>query len=240
MNKTLLINQPGRHGDIIICLPIAKWYSHAFKVDWLCPEEYHINFRNIKYCTPVAKIEKKYDKIIDLSFGLNTNTDLHRWWIETREQWQSFIIPKYVISQVPLQKRWCLTWKRNKEACEKEQELYERIVNKYGEKYSIVHQSTHDFSMDIEAENKVLFEPIEGYNIFDWFLVLLKAKEIHCIDSCLCNFVEAISSNNIFIEKPKYYYITTKVPNIWDRTLLVNNWRFKGLGMLRRENSKQG
>jgi hypothetical protein len=224
--KSMLINQPGRHGDILICLPIAKWYSHAFNVDWLCPEEYHLNFRNINYCKPISEISKEYDRVIDLSFGLNTDTKLHKWWIETRSQWQSFIIPKYVIAQVPLQKRWCLVWDRNEEARNREISLYKKIVSKYGKEYSIVQESTHDFSMNIEVKNKVLFEKIEDYNIFDWLIVLLKAKEIHCIDSCLCNFVETICTNNIFIEKPKYYYATSKVPNIWDRTLLVNNWRF--------------
>lgn len=221
MDKTLLINQPGRHGDIIICLPIAKRHSHVFKVDWLCPEEYHINFRDIKYCHPVSKIEKKYDKILDLSFGLNTNTDLHKWWINTREQWQSFIIPKYIIAQVPLIKRWQLIWNRDKE---RENRLYTIIINQYGtDDYSVVQQKTHDCSINIEARNKVLFEPYEGYNIFDWYKVLLKAKEIHCIDSCLANFVEVIPE---LLEKPKYYYPTAKVPSMCDRTLLINNWRF--------------
>lgn len=218
--KTLLINQPGRHGDILICLPIAKWYSHAFEVYWLCPEQYHINFRNIDYCKPVSQLNRNYERTVEISFGLNTNTEVHSWWMETRERWQSFIIPKYILAQVPLQKRWQLTWTRFRS---RENALYEEIVKKYGEDYCVVHQSTHDFSCDIAAHNKVLFEPIANYNIFDWYKVLLNAKEIHCIDSSLCNFVEVIPE---LLEKPKYYYVTSKVPNIWDRTLLTNNWRF--------------
>lgn len=219
--NTLLINQPGRHGDILICLPIARWFSHAYKVDWLCPEEYHIDFRNINYCTPVLEVEKSYNKIIDMSFGIRQGTNLHQWWIDTRPQWQSFVIPKYYLAGVPLSKRWCLTWERNKQ---REEDLYIYIINKYGLDYTVVQERTHDFAMDIKVNNdKALFEPIEDFNVFDWYKVLLNAREIHCIDSCLANFVEVIPE---LMMKPKFYYATSKVPNIWDRTLLVNNWRF--------------
>jgi hypothetical protein len=220
--KTLLLNQPGRTGDILICLPIAKWYSTDYQIDWLCPEEYHSIFRHISYCQPIIWITKEYDKIINLDFGINQGTDLHKWWIDTRSQWQSFIIPKYKIAEVPLPERWNLVWNRSKEDYGKEISLYQMIVNKYGKDYSVVHQATHDFRMNLNIPNKVLFEPINGFSIFDWLLVLEKAKEIHCIDSSLCNFVEVLP---FLMEKPKYYYITSKVPNIWDRTLLINNWR---------------
>ena len=65
-----LIKQPGRVGDLIICLPIAEYYSHGFDVFWECPEEYHSLFRNIDYCKPISKADNVYDKIIDISFGL--------------------------------------------------------------------------------------------------------------------------------------------------------------------------
>lgn len=219
--KKLLINQPGRNGDILICLPIAKWYSDFYDViEWLCPKEYHINFRNINYCTPVYQTTIKYDKVIDMSFGLNVNTTLHKWWNGTREQWQSFIIPKYIIAEVPLIKRWNLIWTRNGE---REDSLYDKVIQEYGKEYAVVQDFTHDFHMNIKVENKVTFVPYDDYNIFDWYKVLLKAKEIHCIDSCLANFVEVIPE---LLEKPKYYYPTAKVPSMCDRTLLINNWRF--------------
>lgn len=220
MKEKLLINQPGRNGDILICLPIAEWYSHKYDVYWFCPEEYHINFRNINYCVPVTVIDDCYEQIIDMSFGLNINTTLHKWWNNTRENWQSFIIPKYILAQVPLIKRWFLTWERNRE---REDTLYNLVVKEYGENYSVVQDTTHDFSMNIEVDDKVNFAPYLDYNIFDWYKVLLNAQEIHCIDSCLANFVEVVPE---LLEKPKFYYPTSKVPNIWDRTLLINNWRF--------------
>lgn len=218
---SLLINQPGRFGDVIICLPIAKWYSEKFEVFWLCPKGYHNLFRNITYCKPVSEITNKYDKVIDLSFGLNTSTALHKWWMTKRSSLQSFVVAKYMLANVPLLWRWRLEWNRN---IKREEELFNKIISKYGKDYVVVQEKTHDFSMKIDVKNKVLFEPIEDYSVFDWFKVLILAKEIHCIDSCLANFVEVIPE---CLSTIKYYYPTSKVPSLWDRTLLINNWVIK-------------
>lgn len=216
----LLIHQLGRHGDIIICLPIARWYSLAYDVEWLCPEEYHINFRNIDYCKPVALGSSNgYNRIIDISFGI-IEGPVHRWWLETRAQWQSFIIPKYILAGIPLIERWNLTWKRDDK---REDELYQRIVSEYGRDYILCHDESWDGSRIImDFENKVSFRPIDDFNVFDWYKVILKAKEIHCIDSVLCNFVEAVPE---FLKIKKTYYLSNKTPNQYDTTLLINNWR---------------
>ena len=77
--------QPGRFGDIIICLPIAKYYyKMGYEVFWPVHDSYLSLFDNIHYVTPV-RIEKirlgaaseiyrhiavnSYDKIIDLAIG---------------------------------------------------------------------------------------------------------------------------------------------------------------------------
>jgi hypothetical protein len=219
--ESLLINQPGRFGDILICLPIAKWYSQKFEISWFCPQQYHNLFRNISYCKPVSEIKQQYNKTIDLSFGLNTNTALHKWWMTKQNTFQSFIIAKYIIASVPLLYRWKLEWKRN---IEKEELLFNKVISKYGKDYVVVQEKTHDFAMKIDVKNKVLFEPIEDYNIFDWYKVLILAKEIHCIDSCLANFVEVLPEA---LTTSKYYYPTSKVPNLWDKTILINNWVIK-------------
>jgi hypothetical protein len=217
--KKLLIDQPGQNGDILICLPIAKWYSNEYDIEWFCPKKFHITFRPIDYCKPVTEISTDYDKIIDMSFGIRSSTPLHKWWIDNQSSWQSFIIPKYLLADVPLRERWNLVWKRNKE---KENYLYDKIAAKYDHNYIVTHL-TPDCKINSSAQNRIIFEPIEDFCVFDWIKVLKNSKEIHCIDSLLCNFVEVIPK---LISKPKFYYATSKVPNIWDKTLLVNNWRF--------------
>jgi hypothetical protein len=217
-NKTLLINQPGKNGDIIICLPIAKWYSKEYDVDWFCPEEYHLNFRQIDYCKPVTRIEKQYDKIVDMSFGITQGTDLHRWWENTWHTWQSFIIPKYVIAGVPLLERWNLVWNRDtfREKC-----LYNIITGKYGTDYVVVNDSASDIKIDIPvSKNAVTFEKIEDYNVFEWYEVLKNAKEIHCLDSLLCNFVDVIPE---YLQIPKFFYKSPRWTDVWG-AILINNW----------------
>lgn len=222
MNK-LLLHQPGRNGDILICLPIAYFYTReGYDVDWLCPKEYHNLFRNITYCRPVDTPEPPYQRTIDISFGLNTKGDAHKWWVATRDTWESFVTAKYHLAKVPLGHRWYLEWKRD---FKRENELLDIIINKYGEPFNIAHERTHDAYVEINIPNKVPFAPIGDYNIFDWYKVLCRAKEIHAQDSSLANFVEVLPE---LYDHPKYIYHTHHRDQLWGRTILKNNWKFKG------------
>jgi hypothetical protein len=79
------------------------------------------------------------------------------------------------------------------------------------------------FKADIRVDKGVLFEPINDFNVFDWYKVLLHAKEIHCIDSVLCNFIEVVSEFRII---PKVYYDNKADPQ-WNKTIIRNNWIVK-------------
>lgn len=222
-NNRILIFQPGRNGDILICLPIAKHFADRGRdVYWLCPRLYHINFRNINYCHPVFEFSTDYEEIIDISFGLNVHGPVHKWWVENRDSWDSFISAKYHLAKVPLDLRWGLTWTRN---LQRETSLLDKIIKQYGADYNIAHETTHDAHVDIDVENKVLFQPIEDYNIFDWYQVIVQARSIHAQDSSLANFVEVLPEIQ---SKPKYLHHTHHRDQIWGRSILVNNWKFIG------------
>ena len=188
MNKTILIIQPGRFGDIIICLPIAKYYyDKGYKVEWLCPQEYHELFRNIPYCTPVTQITKTYYDVIDMSFGFNGPPE--RWWQVTKPRWDSFVEAKYYLARVPLEEKWKLVWDRNEE---REKALVKEL--NLPDEYIVYHPqgSKGTFNLDLPKKyHSVEFKGHGDYNIFDWYRVLLNAKEIHCIDSVLINFVDS-------------------------------------------------
>jgi hypothetical protein len=214
--KRLLIIQPGRFGDIIACLPIAKWYSKMFLVHWLCPEEYHSLFRNIDYCTPVTADKVDYFRRIDLSFGFGGKPQ--KWWEATKETWWSFIDAKYHIAEVPLAERWNLVWRRD---IDKERSLLSVIFKK---QHVLIHTKSHSGGEIFNIpENAVHFMPIEGYNIFDWYEVINQAKEIICIDSSLSNFIESVPEWN---QKPKTLHITLREPdNKYLRSIYRNNWQ---------------
>jgi len=217
--RRLLIDQPGKFGDILICLPIARWYSKGWKVDWLCPERFHPIFRNIDYCMPVVEPDGVYDEVMDLSFGIKMGTEVETWWKNTRDYLFSFVEGKYIRARVPLEERWKLVWNRNKD---RENSLLKLITNEYGTvDYEVVHNNSEGrFKADIRVNSRVLFEPVNDYNIFDWYKVILHAKGIHCIDSVLCNFVEVVPE---FKMSNKVYYNNKKDPQ-WNKTIIRNNW----------------
>ena len=212
----LLIVQPGRHGDILICLPIAKHYSDlGYLVFWKCPREYHSMFSGIDYAIPV-EYNAVADRTIDLSFGFGGLPE--KWWQQNKQNFDSFVTAKYFLAGVPIQKRSKLEWKRNKE---KENELFEIVV---GEKkdYVLVQEETHTGKyIRINDVNKISLRYIDGFTIFDWYKVIQNAKQIHCIDSILSNFIEGVHEFN---GKNKTIYLHSREVLYYLRALYRNGW----------------
>ena len=185
----MLIHQPGRYGDLLIILPIAKYYYDAgYLVDILCPHQYHDLFDNIDYATPVTRKDMSYAKYIDLSFGL-TNGEVNYWWRRNMHRFESFVDAKYELAGVPYPQP--LVWNRN---IDKEQSLKEKL-NRNG--YVLIHE---DYNIRLPVDG-LRIKVEDGYNIFDWYQVIMEAKEIHCIDSGVSNFIRYLN-----IDKPKYIY----------------------------------
>jgi len=234
--KKVLIIQPGRYGDIIICLPIAKYFhDQNCVVEWLCPEEYHTLFKNIDYVTPtlgtqggkvgwdVTKFSNAgyncnlYDVVIDLSFGFGGKPQ--DWWNFNKELFDSFVTAKYYLAGIPLFHRWNLVWKRNEV---KEMALYYLITEEYGNEYILVHEESHTGKyIDHPDKNKVVFKPTDNFNVFDWYEVIAHAKEIHCIDSSLANFIEVVPE---FRDIEKAIYLSAREPNKYLRSIYRNGW----------------
>jgi len=216
MKKNILIIQPGRFGDIVICLPIAKYYFDAgYEVDWLVPPEYVSMFRNINYCTPIDKINQHYYDVIDLSFGFNGPPEA--WWQVTKPRWSSFVEAKYFLAHTPLEEKWSLSWERD---TDREDELFDKLD--LPSRYLVYHDdgSQSSFNLELPAElDKIKFSKVEDYTVFDWYKVLEKAEEIHCIDSLLCNFVDAAFPDK---EKRIFHDIRQTSSSV-DRTI-IRGW----------------
>lgn len=218
-NKSVLIKQPGKVGDIICVLPIAKWYSDkGFDVFWQCPKSYHSLFNYVSYVQPVESAGRKYDKIIDLSFGIDAKSENQGIWMRKKRTIESFVNLKYEIAGVPLEQLRKLEYERNEEA---ESDLFDRLGCADNGPYDVVHSSSdYGSPAQILSGNRVIeFKPLDSFTIFDWRKVLENANSIHCIDSSLVNFVDAIDT-----KAELHYYITDKVPMKADRTKLTKNW----------------
>jgi hypothetical protein len=166
----------------------------------------------------------KPDKFLDVCWGFPgssiNNLKLIK---EFHKQNRNWIDMRYSLCETPLKERWNFQW--NRDEC-KEDSLLNIIQNmayeKYGSKeYSIYHNYA-DNKKQIELKNKINFQYINGYEIYDWYKVLLYASEIGCGDSCLANFVEVCPE----LKDKKKYYLGNEEPHYFRymRNIMLNNW----------------
>ena len=227
--KTLGIIQPGRIGDIIICLPIAKHYHDlGYSVKWPISKSYINHFKDyIDYVEfiPITddvwssvndsrSVTKDCTKVLELAFSY-PNTP------KTTSLFDSGDIPfdklKYQLAEVPFEKKWSLQVTRNKE---NEEALYKRIVT--NEKYVVEHFEGSGYKREINIDNVGNFDIIKISNltdsIFDWLMVLERSKKLILIDSCFANLVEQLNLPNtkyFLLRSP--YKITPTLKNEWKR-----------------------
>ena len=194
------IIQPGRLGDIIICLPIAKWYAdRGYEVFWPIEHSYvrnflgyvdYVNFVGIdsldcnaarKECIPSC------NTILDLSISFpNSHTYNDSLFYQLRQA-MSFDQIKYGFANVPFEEKWKLKFNRNLDA---EQKL-ESGLN-LSESFTLVHTrgSSEAFVYHPEVNESVVYVTDTGSSIFDWCGVIEKADKVVAIDSSFANLVE--------------------------------------------------
>lgn len=204
--KKVGIVQPGRLGDILIVLPIAKWYADkGYEVSWPVCSKYLDLFRSVDYVEPLDAgndIGQSYQKSMQLLKGnvgkiINLGIGFGR----HEEDWLSsgltFDRWKYEEAQVPFSEKYNLVIKRD---MEKEMSLKNHL--NLTKNYIITHsrgESAGDFNFNKEGAVEV--HSIEGYNLFDWLSILEDAKELYCINSCVANLIDIFG-----IGKNKRYY----------------------------------
>jgi len=201
------IVQPGRIGDIILVLPIAKWfYDRGKKVVWPVPAEYMGMFDNVYYVEPVAIStdiyraslgilrKRKVAKIIDLGIGFGRD---EQDWVTSGLSFDEW---KYKAADVPFEERFNLRLIRNPK---REAELRKAIGLNGSSDYVVTHSEKsagwrHDFGQDGSVEVR----GIPGFNIFDWIGVIENAKRLYCVDSCV-----AILANQLSFAKGRRTFV---------------------------------
>ena len=124
--KRLGIIQPEKIGDIIICLPIAKWYhDRGWDVYWPVSKNLINNF--IGYVDYVTFIPIESDcryahqqlfslqcnRIIDLAFTIPGANAFNSDWYLNKNDSLTFDEMKYAIAEVPFEEKWNLKINRN-------------------------------------------------------------------------------------------------------------------------------
>lgn len=221
MSKRLGIIQSRGLGDLIIALPIAKWYhNEGWEVYWPICEEFYPSMKDTApwvkwipiptdpighffYDIPMERLKNfKCDEIHCLYQALTGHPELSA---EPYFQCTKFDQYKYIKMAVPFTEKWnlapCLT--RNPE---REQALYDRVVQ--NDNYVVLHLRGSDKAVDIDRsiipQGWQQIEITEQTDcIFDWLKVIEGAQSLIMIDSCYSNLVDqlGIGEDNYFIQR---------------------------------------
>ncbi len=195
-NKIGII-QPGRIGDLLLCLPIAKWYTDkGYEVVWPLCNKYLSLFKCIDYVKPIGvgdDIGQCYQKSVEILKGqvgkvINLGIGFGRHEEDWLSSGLSFDRWKYKEAGVPYTERYNLQIKRDRK---KEEALKEHL--KLTKDYTITHsQGESAGSFNFDKVGAVDVHPVEGYTLFDWIGILEGAKSIYCINSCVMNLIESL------------------------------------------------
>ena len=198
--KTLGIVQPGRIGDIIIVLPIAKWfYDRGYKVIWPVCSDYVSMFNHVNYVEPVdiggtisnsyvRSLEilknQKLDRLLDLGIGFGRDEAS---WLKSGLRFNEW---KYLESGVPFEERHSLQIIRN---FSREKILSDNIKKFYETNgvYSLIHDTGTKGPYKFK-ERGIRVEPIGGFTIFDWIGLIENANHLYCVDSCIANLADQL------------------------------------------------
>jgi hypothetical protein len=213
--KKCLIIQPGAFGDIILCAPIAKIYhDNGYKVFWPTTKKFQPLINSFPYVNHILLDDHSHhpdwlrsDVIKILNHPIYNDSPLilnlaDRGPHPTAERnGENFEQCKYRLSNVPIEYKHDLKWTRN---TEKENKLYKDVVGtKRGYTFCCLESSRGDKTeLPMSKENIIEGKIIENYNIFDWYKIIINAKEIYCVESAFHQFMDGIISHIDNI--PKY------------------------------------
>jgi len=224
-------------GDIIIALPIAKYYhdqgneiiwpicrefvpSVVKHVPWITWVELETDPRGMFfYDRPMQLLKYTTDEIINLMQFLSSrpqDSDPDLFPIMKFDQY------KYARAGVPYKNKLLLDTCIQRDPAV-EDRLYKEVVKK--EKYIVTHLAGSDRSYaldfsDAEAQGYQVVNITErpGYSVFDWISVLEGAESLYLIDSCFANMVDQLD-----IGRDKWFIRRSKM----DLTpVLLSDWNY--------------
>lgn len=216
--KTIGILQPGRLGDIIICLPIAKHYFDiGYKVIWPVFSNFigmlnevipYVTFipvaSDVYKCVPQALAflqELSVDHIFDVAATFPGSSCTNEYvTLGDGMAHLKFDEFKYNKCHVPFEKKWNLEFNR---ISKNEDQIIKDLVSQ--ENYDVVStkHSRGTVPIQFESKNQIIYVN-ENYNIFSWYKILLGAKTIVLVDSAMANFVEQtnLSNKKMLLQNP--------------------------------------
>ena len=246
--KKLGIIQPGKIGDIIICLPIAKWYfDRGWSVIWPIHVDLIKNFIGyVDYvqfiplnnfdCIAAHQIcfQNDCNRVIDLAFTIPGANSYNSDWYLNHNDTLSFDEMKYAIAEVPFEEKWNLSIKRHKAS---EDSLYyaKMIKGSYpleSEWGHIIRQTSSsdtvkDYAWPFDKDITINISNDTG-SVFDWLKLLETAKGHVLIESCFSNLLDQLQikvPKQILLLKHGYYGATLQDGHLKGIPRLKLDWK---------------
>jgi hypothetical protein len=222
-------------GDIIIALPIAKYYSdRGYDVYWPIDQRFapsfsqsvdYVNFIPFKFeanvqgflNVPIELLRKAgCDRSIPLYSYLSGDNSGNKAYFNSLK----FDEYKYAAAGVPFREKWNLSVRRDPG---REERLYRQLVTQ--DDFVVVHQQGSNFKskFGIPApfrKCQVIEIAERTENIFDWLGILERARLLILIDSCFSNLVEQLG-----FENEKVFALRSDVRFT---PVLRGNWQYYG------------
>jgi len=235
MLKKLGLIQSRGIGDIIIALPIAKWYhDRGVEVYWPIDGRFLSSFSHaVSY---VRFIPFPFKPDLD-GFLNNPKRLLRAMGCEEVVMLYSFLANsqpdhpalfgslkfdeyKFAAAGVPFSEKWNLSIRRN---AVREQALFQKLVKK--DDYIVVQRQGSSAKADVRippqySGHQVIEITEHSDCIFDWLLVLERAKFLLLIDSCFSNLVDQLGLPN-----DKMFILRSEVRFT---PVLRSNWQYYG------------
>jgi hypothetical protein len=226
-------------GDILIALPIAKYYyDQGDEIVWpVCAEFYPSMKAAAPYITwvsidtdPAGKFFVETPLLVFQQHGVDPNTALYLYhYLNTQPQMTDpelfnilkFDPYKYQVAGLPFALKWtldkCITRDLNREAA------FKKSLN-LPSRYALVHSTGSSFKANIDRKMLSFIDPAvviveitadKTDNIFDWLSVIEGAEHVICIDSVFANLIDSMN-----IQGPKLYWMRRSQ---WDLTPVLGN-----------------
>ena len=196
--KKVGIIQPGRIGDILIVLPIAKWYyDKGYEVIWPVTKEFIEIFDRINYVHVVQvegatyieskKALKKYEVDFTIDLAIGFGSDEASW----KNSGLSFDEWKYKEAEVPFSEKYNLQFERD---LEKEQALIKKLnLGRFEDGYVLTQSRSSFAKYDFNIPDSIEVMDIAGFHFpFDWITALENARYYFGVDSCITNLVDQL------------------------------------------------
>jgi len=220
-------------GDIIIALPIAKYWADAgWDVYWPIDARFLPSFRDaVDYVhfipfafdnttngflmEPIRILKAQgCEKIITL-YSYISNAKVSDPVLFNSLKFDEY---KYAIAGVPFSLKWSLSITRNQQ---REESLYSRLVKQ--KDYIVTHLTGSNCRMAHRPDPKfagmqVIDIQEQTESIFDWLRIIENAKQLVMVDSCFSNLTEQL---NISIPKALYLRSDTRFTPVYK-----NGWKF--------------